>query len=87
MSVLARLPFAVFLSAARRALHPHARVPSVAILLGIGLLASSSARAQAPATPTPGVGHDYIGAINDVVNPADGSVSLRISVPIPKGRG
>ena len=37
-------------------------------------------------TPTPGVGHDYIHMLNESVNPANGSVSLRIAVPVPPGR-
>lgn len=39
---------------------------------------------QAP--PTPGVGHDYIHMLSETVNPATGSVSIRISVPVPPGR-
>src|SRR5207244_7918238 len=39
------------------------------------------------AIPTPGVGHDYIKMLGETVNPANGSVSLRIDVPLPKGRG
>lgn len=39
------------------------------------------------ATPTPGVGHDYIHLLTETVNPANGSVSLRIQLPIPKSRG
>lgn len=38
-------------------------------------------------TPIPGVGHDYIKALDETVNPANGSLSLRISVPMPRGRG
>jgi hypothetical protein len=38
------------------------------------------------ATPTPGVGHDYVKMLGETVNPANGSVSLRINVPMPKGR-
>ncbi len=38
-------------------------------------------------TPVPGVGHDYIGMVSETVNPANGSVSLRIGVPVPPGRG
>jgi len=38
-------------------------------------------------TPTPGVGHDYLKMVNETVNPANGSVSIRIGVPVPKGRG
>lgn len=36
--------------------------------------------------PTPGVGHDYIHMLSETVNPATGSVSIRISPPVPPGR-
>src|SRR5438874_7793061 len=39
------------------------------------------------AAPVPGVGHNYIKMLNETVNPATGSVSIRISVPIAPGRG
>lgn len=39
------------------------------------------------ATPIPGVGHDYIKFLSETVNPSNGSVSLRIQIPTPKGRG
>jgi YD repeat-containing protein len=38
-------------------------------------------------TPTEGAGHDYIKMLSETVNPANGSVSLRIQAPVPKGRG
>ena len=38
-------------------------------------------------TPIEGAGHDYIKMLSETVNPANGSVSLRIQVPTPKGRG
>ncbi len=38
-------------------------------------------------TPIPGAGHDYIKMLSETVNPGDGSVSVRISVPVPKSRG
>jgi hypothetical protein len=38
-------------------------------------------------TPIPGAGHDYIKMLNETVNPANGSLSMRIQVPEPKGRG
>jgi len=38
-------------------------------------------------TPTEGVGHDYIHLLSETVNPANGSVSLRIELPTPNGRG
>lgn len=37
-------------------------------------------------TPIPGAGHDYIHMLTETVNPANGSVSLRIQVPVPMGR-
>ena len=67
--------------------------PRVLAFLFFALLASSSARAQLTnatgdvSTPIPGVGHDYIHGISETVNPANGSVSLKIDIPIPPGRG
>ncbi len=37
--------------------------------------------------PVPGAGHDYIGMMNETVDPATGSVSFRIGTPVPPGRG
>lgn len=39
------------------------------------------------ASPIPGAGHGYIYLLNETVNPANGSVSVNISLPMPKGRG
>lgn len=36
--------------------------------------------------PIPGAGHDYIHSLNEIVNPASGSVSVSIGVPLPTGR-
>jgi RHS repeat-associated protein len=38
-------------------------------------------------TPILGARHDYIGMMNETVNPANGSLSVRIGVPVPPGRG
>jgi YD repeat-containing protein len=38
-------------------------------------------------TPVPGAGHDYIHLLSETVNPANGSLSIRIGVPTPKGLG
>ncbi|MGA7317474.1 MAG: hypothetical protein WBX22_26290 [Silvibacterium sp.] len=38
-------------------------------------------------TPVPGVPHDYLSSLNEVVNPANGSVSIRIKAPTPHERG
>jgi hypothetical protein len=37
--------------------------------------------------PIAGVEHNYIQLLNETVNPATGSVSVRIGVPVPPGRG
>jgi YD repeat-containing protein len=37
--------------------------------------------------PVPGVGHDYLRDLNEIVNPANGSLSVRIEAPRPKERG
>ncbi len=37
--------------------------------------------------PSPGSGHDYVKMLNETVNPANGSVSLRVEAPVPKQRG
>ena len=42
---------------------------------------------ETTATPIPGAGHDYLGGINETVNPANGSASIRIPVIMPPGRG
>lgn len=38
-------------------------------------------------TPIPGAGHDYIKMLSETVNPANGSVSMRLQTPVPAGRG
>jgi RHS repeat-associated protein len=55
--------------------------------LPVFLLLISAARAQITgvSTPVPG-GHDYIKMLNETVNPANGSVSLHVDVPVPPGR-
>jgi hypothetical protein len=44
-------------------------------------------RTDVTSTPVPDVGHDYIHAPVETVNPANGSLSIRIGVPIPPSRG
>lgn len=36
--------------------------------------------------PIPGAGHDYIHSLAETVNPANGSLSIRIQIPTPNGR-
>ena len=40
-----------------------------------------------PSTPVEGAGHDYIHFLSETVNPSNGSISLRIELPTPRGRG
>ena len=74
-----------------------ARIPGFghAKFLLLSLLAAfcaSSASAQITnvtndqSTPTPGAGHDYVHLLSEIVNPSNGSVSIRIQPPMPKGR-
>ena len=49
--------------------------------------AQMTAVTNSTSTPIPGVGHDYIKMLSETVNPANGSVSVRLQVPIPPGRG
>jgi RHS repeat-associated protein len=64
-------------------------------LLAVAFLAffATTVRAQITnvtndqASPTPGAGHNYIGALSEIVNPANGSLSIRLDVPMPGGRG
>ncbi|WP_263359538.1 RHS repeat domain-containing protein [Acidicapsa ligni] len=37
--------------------------------------------------PLPGSGHDYIHGLAETVNPANGTLSIKIDLPTPKGRG
>ena len=68
-----------------------ARLAHALVLISLLSVASPS-RAQitsstgSGATPTEGVGHDYIKMLNESVNPANGAVSIRIQLPTPPGR-
>ncbi|HTD23493.1 MAG TPA: RHS repeat-associated core domain-containing protein [Terriglobales bacterium] len=66
----------------------------LSLLLFVALFASISAQTQnirnvgnGTSTPTPGLGHDYIHLLSETVNPASGSLSLRMQLPTPQGRG
>lgn len=64
-------------------------VLAVMCVLFIGAFASAQITSvtsdQAP--PIPGVGHDYIGLINETVSPSNGALSIRINLATPGGRG
>ena len=68
-------------------------MPSLRLLLvAAALLFAPVAQAQitnvtdTTSTPVPGAGHNYLGILNETVNPANGSVSVSISTPVPPGR-
>jgi len=58
-----------------------------------GLLICPAALAQidtvnnSTSTPVPGAGHNYIGSLNETVDPGSGSVNVRIDVGVPSSRG
>jgi hypothetical protein len=55
--------------------------------------ASSESVAQVPdpvmaaQAPVSGSGHNYIGLATETVNPADGSLTFDLPLPLPPGRG
>lgn len=67
-------------------------IPGVLKLVLLSLFVCSPCWAQitnvtdTTSTPVPGAGHDYLGILNETVNPANGSLSVRISTPVPPGR-
>lgn len=42
---------------------------------------------QSMQLPIPGAGHDYIQELSETVNPANGTLTIRIAFPVPRGRG
>jgi hypothetical protein len=69
-----------------------ASVADILKLIAVTLFLASACWAQLPpasdttSPPNPGVGHDYIHAPVETVNPANGSVSIRIPVRVSPGR-
>lgn len=62
----------------------------IAVLPSLLLICSvcfAQAQGDSVSTPIPGAGHDYIHMLDETVNPANGSLSIRIQLPIPKSRG
>ncbi len=71
---------------------PSRRILFVTLLaLLTALDASGQQQTQTPTNttspPISGVGHDYVKLLSETVNPANGSLSLRLGVPEPAGRG
>src|SRR5579862_1109653 len=60
---------------------------SVLYLICTSLPCFGQAMTNSGSPPMPGTGHDYLHGASETVNPANGSVSIRIPMPLPKGRG
>jgi RHS repeat-associated protein len=56
-------------------------------LLAPACLAQLPPVSNTTSTPIPGAGHDYLGGPAETVNPANGSVSIRLPVILPISRG
>jgi RHS repeat-associated protein len=65
------------------------KLPAVAVffLAAAALSAQITTVGNDTATPIAGAGHDYRGMLSEIVSPANGSISIRIATPAPKGRG
>jgi RHS repeat-associated protein len=59
----------------------------IMLLLVVSAQAQITSLDSTTSPPVPGVGHDYIKMLGETVNPTNGSVSLRIDIPTPRGRG
>jgi RHS repeat-associated protein len=76
-----------FASSASCLLFSRLLVAGLWISLSISAVAQDNTNAADIIVPVPSAGHDYIQALSETVNPADGAVSFRIKVPVPPGRG
>jgi hypothetical protein len=68
-----------------------AAIGTVAVVAVLGIGRSLAAQEVTGVTndqsrPIPGAGHHYIHQLAETVDPANGSVSLRLAVPVPPGR-
>jgi hypothetical protein len=63
---------------------------AICFILFVGLFQNASAQSgvgNTTSTPVAGVPHDYITGLNEIVNPANGALSIRIPQPVPLERG
>lgn len=76
-------------SGARRCtLHCRSRLATLFayLLFTTSALAQITGVTDDQSTPVPGVPHDYVKLLSETVNPANGAVSVRITVPVPDAR-
>jgi len=70
---------------------PFLRAFAVACLVGLVSVASGQvinvSNINLVSVPTPGSGHNYVKLLNETVNPANGSLSLRVEAPVAQQRG
>lgn len=59
---------------------------SVLVAIVPATRAQMTAVTNSTSAPIPGAGHDYIKMLSETVDPANGSLSLRLQVPVPPGR-
>jgi RHS repeat-associated protein len=67
--------------------HRLALLAFVFALFSLPTFAQVASVADDTAAPVPGAGHDYIHLLSETVNPANGTLSLNINLPVPKSRG
>jgi hypothetical protein len=63
------------------------RCAFVTFLLAVASHAQITDISNSTSVPIPGAGHNYIQLLSETVDPANGSLSLRLAVPVPHGRG
>jgi len=61
-------------------------IPTIAILLAHLALAQVTQITDATAPPVQGSGHNYIGMLNESVNPTTGALTIHIDLPVAPGR-
>ncbi|MGH9533334.1 MAG: RHS repeat-associated core domain-containing protein [Terriglobales bacterium] len=72
----------------RHRLTMSAPLAAAVVLVAVGpLLAQLTGITNDQSRPIPAAGHSYTKLLAETVNPANGSVSLRLAVPVPAGRG
>jgi hypothetical protein len=62
-------------------------IVSAALAPALRAQGSGGGLGNTTSTPVPGVPHDYIVSLNEIVNPANGALSIRIGQPVPHERG
>lgn len=69
--------------------HLHRPLFVLACMIGMTrpVIAQIGAYGDTNSTPIPGLGHDYISDLNEIVDPENGALSVRIAAPAPKERG